>query len=117
MELFSPQARARLSLKRWWWQSKVDWDEDDVYDVNQDVDKDEDEVDNDREKMFVDKDDEDVWHEVYDDGDCQRCYCFTLRMGAGLLISLAELSTSENFNEDFDWNGKAGRCIGLFQII
>ena len=69
MELFSPQARARLSLKRWWWQSKVDWDEDDVYDVNQDVDKDEDEVDNDREKMFVDKDDEDVWHEVYDDGD------------------------------------------------
>ena len=34
--------------------------------------------------------------------DCQRCYCFTLRMGAGLLISLAELITLENFHEEDD---------------
>ena len=46
--------------------------------------------------------DEEKKGEEEEEDNCQRCYCFTLRMGAGLLISLAELSTSENFNEDFD---------------
>ena len=35
-------------------------------------------------------------------GGCQRISCFTLRMGAGLLISLAELITLEDFNEEDD---------------
>ena len=35
--------------------SKVDYDKDDVYDVNQDVDNDEDEVDNDLEKCLKTK--------------------------------------------------------------